>query len=183
MPEAVFLAVGLDEPDPVLVTAGEAKVLERLVVDREVSARGAVLRRHVPERGAVGQRKVGEAVAEVLDELADDAGLAQDLSHRQDEVGGGCSLRQGTVQAEAHNLRYQHRDRLAQHGGLGLDPANAPPEDAEPVDHRRVRVGADDGVRERLAVALLDHAREELEVDLVADARVRRHRLEVANAP
>ena len=31
----------------------------------------------------------------------------------------------------------------------------------------------------RLAVALLDHAGEELEVDLVADAGVRRHRLEV----
>ena len=42
-----------------------------------------------------------------------------------------------------------------------------------------MRVGADDRVGERLAVALLDDPGEELEIDLVADARVRRHGLEV----
>jgi hypothetical protein len=32
-------------------------------------------------------------VTEVLDELPDDAGLAQDLRHREDEVGGGRAFR------------------------------------------------------------------------------------------
>jgi hypothetical protein len=38
-----------------------------------------------------------------------------------------------------------------------------------------VRVGANQGVREGPAVALLDDAGKVLEVDLVDDARVRRH--------
>ena len=76
--------------------------------------------------------------------------------------------------------------RLAEHRGLGLDAADAPAEDAEAVDHRRVRVGADErvGIRERDRAVLRgrghDDAREVLEVHLVDDAGVRRHDLEVA---
>ena len=83
-------------------------------------------------------------------------------------------------QLEADDLRDEHRERLAEHRRLGLDPADAPAEHAEPVHHRRVRVGADERVRERDAVPLLDHAREVLEVDLVHDPGPGRHDLEVA---
>jgi hypothetical protein len=38
--------------------------------------------------------------------------------------------------------RDQHRDRLAEHGRLGLDAADAPADDAEAVDHGGVGVGA-----------------------------------------
>ncbi len=48
---------------------------------------------------------------------------------------------------EADDLRHEHRDRLAEHRGLGFDPADAPAEHAEAVDHRRVRIGADERVR------------------------------------
>ena len=75
---------------------------------------------------------------------------------------------------EADDLRHEHRDGLPQHGRLGLDAADAPAEHAEAVDHRRVRVGAEQRVRERLPVPRLDDAREELEVDLVDDAGRRR---------
>ena len=168
MPEHVLLAVRLDEGDPLVAAAGQAQVLERLLVDGEEAARRAVLRRHVPDRRAVGERQRREAVAEVLDELPDDAGLAEDLGHGQHEVGRGRALGQRAGQLEADDLRHEHRERLAEHRRLGLDPADAPAEHAEPVDHRRVRVGADERVGERLAVALLDDAGEELEVDLVA---------------
>ena len=47
---------------------------------------------------------------------------------------------------EADHARDQHRDRLAEHGRLGLDAADAPADHAEAVDHRGVRVGADAGV-------------------------------------
>ena len=80
---------------------------------------------------------------------------------------------------EADDLRHEHRERLAEHRRLGLDPADAPAEHAEPVDHRRVRVGADERVGERGAVAVLDDAGEVLEVHLVADAGAGRHDLEV----
>ena len=74
---------------------------------------------------------------------------------------------------------HEHRERLAEHRRLGLDPADAPAEHAEAVDHRRVRVGADERVREGLPVARLDDAREVLEVDLVDDPGAGRHDLEV----
>ena len=128
-------------------------------------------------RSATGS--AGEPLAEVLDELADDAGLAQQLGHGEHEVGRGRAFAQPAVEAEADDLRHEHRQRLAEHRRLGLDPADAPAEHAEAVDHRRVRVGADERVRERDAVALLDHAGEELEVDLVADPGAGRHDLEV----
>ena len=87
--------------------------------------------------------------------------------------------RQRAREPEADDLRHEHRERLAEHRRLGLDPADAPAEHAEAVDHRRVRVGADERVGERDAVAHLDDAREVLEVDLVDDAGVRRHDREV----
>src|SRR5207247_10773686 len=56
---------------------------------------------------------------------------------------------------------------------------DGPTEDAEAVDHGRVRVGAEQRVGEGDAVSPVDHACEELEVDLVDDAGVRRDDLEV----
>ena len=94
VPEHVLLAVGLDERDPLVAAAGQAQVVERLLVDREEAARRAVLGRHVPDRRAVGERQRGEAVAEVLDELADDARLAEDLGDGEHEVGRGRALGQ-----------------------------------------------------------------------------------------
>ena len=179
VPERVLLAVRLDERDALGRPACEPQVPERLVVDREEPARRPVLRRHVPDGRAVGERKRLEPMAEVLDELPDDAGLAEDLRHREDEVGRGRSFGERAGQPEPDDLWHEHRDRLAEHRRLGLDPADAPAEHAEPVDHRRVRVGPDERVRERHAVALVDDAREELEIDLVDDPRARWDDLEV----
>ncbi len=84
-----------------------------------------------------------------LDELADDAVLAQHLGDRQHQVGGRHALLQRAGQLEADHLGDQHRDRLAQHRRLGLDAADAPAEHRQAVDHGRVAVGADQRVRDR----------------------------------
>ncbi len=186
MPEHVLLAVRLDERDPLVAAIRQSQVAQRLVVDGEEPARRTVFGGHVPDRRPVGERQAREALAEVLDELADDARRAQDLRHGEDEVGRGRAVRQLAVEPEADDLGHEHRDRLPEHRRLGLDAADAPAEHAEPVDHRRVRVGADERVGERLPVPCLDDAREELEVHLVADPGVRRHdlqRVERALAP
>ena len=96
-------------------------------------------------RSASGEGRDAGAVK--LDELADDALLAEHLRHGQHQVGGRRPGRQFAVQLEPDDLRNQHRHRLAEHRGLGLDAADAPAEHAEAVDHRRVRVGADERVR------------------------------------
>ena len=100
--------------------------------------------------------------------LRDDAALAQHLGDREHEVGGGRALGQLAVEPEAEHLRQQHRDRLAEHRGLGLDPADAPAEHAEAVDHRRVRVGAD----ERVGIGLGDAVALAREDDLARYSRL-----------
>ena len=52
-------------------------------------------------------------------------------------------------QLEADDLRHEHVQRLAEHHGLGLDAADAPADDAQAIDHRRVAVGADERVGKR----------------------------------
>ena len=158
VPEQVLLAVGLDERDALRWAACQPQIAQRLGVDREEPARRPVFRRHVPDGRAVRERERLEPVSEVLDELPDDARLAQDLRHRQHEVGRGRALWESAGQPEPDHLRDEHRDRLAEHRGLRLDPADAPAEHAEAVDHRRMRVGPDEGVRKRDAVPVIHYA-------------------------
>ena len=177
MPKALLAGIGLDERDLLLGAAGEAQVGDRLRIDREDRAGRAELRRHVPDRRAVGNRQRRDARTVELDELADDAVGAQQLGDRQHEVGRGGALRQLAVKAHADHLRDQHRHRLAEHRGLGLDSPDAPAEHAEAVDHRGVRIGPDErvGIGPPGLRVMEDHAREVLQVDLVDDAGVRRH--------
>ena len=183
MEHALLARVGVDQLDRLGRPAGQLQVAQGLGVDREDRAGRAELRRHVADRRPVGQPQRRQAGAEELDELGDDAALAQHLGDGQHEVGGGRALGQFAAELEADHLRQQHRDRLAQHRRLGLDPADAPAEHAEAVDHRRVRVGADQrvgiGLQDAVALAAVDDLGDVLEVDLVADPGRRRHDAEV----
>ena len=86
------------------------------------------------------------------------------------------------VQPDADDARHRLVQRLAEQDRLGLDAADAVAEHAEAVDHRRVRVGPDERVRERdrPSSRIVDDRREELEVDLVDDAGPGRHDPQVA---
>ncbi len=143
---ALLAGVGIDQLERLGRAAGQLQVAQRLGVDREDRAGRAELRRHVADRRPVGEAELGQARTEELDELGDDAVLAQHLGHGQDQVSRGRPLGQLAVQLEADHLGQQHRYRLAQHRRLRLDPADTPAEHTEAVDHRRVRVGADQRV-------------------------------------
>ena len=108
---------------------------------------------------------------------------AQHLRDGQHQVGGGDALAQRAVELHADDGGRQHVERLVEHDRLGLDAADAPAQDAQTVDHGRVRVGADQRVGEgqRLAAPLLAHddAGQVLQVDLVDDPRRWRHDPEV----
>ncbi len=181
--QSLLLRVRFDQPDARFVASRQPQVVERHLVDGANRDRRAVLWRHVPQRRAIGDGQELEAGPIELDELADDANLAQAFGDRQHEVRGRGTFRQTVRQAEADDLRNQHGDRLTEHGRLGLDAAHAPADDAETVDHRGVRVRADQRVwiRELLpAVQLVEHhARQVFEVHLVDDARVGRDDAEV----
>ena len=128
---------------------GEGQVVEGDLVDREERARRAVLGRHVADRRARLERERRDARAVGLDELADDAVAAQQLGDREHDVGRGHALARRAGEAQPDDRWDQHRGGLAEHRGLGLDAADAPAEHAEAVDHRRVRVGADERCRRR----------------------------------
>ncbi len=180
---ALLAGVGVDQLEGLGGPAGQLEIAQRLRVDREDRAGRAELRRHVADRRPVGEAQSGQARAEELDELGDDAALAQHLGHGQHQVGRGGAVGEPAVELEADDLGQQHRDRLAEHRRLGLDPADPPAEDAEAVDHGRVRVGADQGVgvglQDAVALAAVDDLGDVLEVDLVADPCRRRHDAEV----
>ena len=110
--------------------------------------------------------------------------LAQNLGDRQHEIGGRGARRQAAGQLEADHLRNQHGHRLTQHGRLGLDAAHAPAQHSQAVDHGGMRIGADQGigVGEFLAGSFgrENHPRQVLDIDLMDDAGVGRHDLEIA---
>ncbi len=171
--------------------AGDLQIVDGFLVDREEAAGGAVFRRHVADGRLVRDREIVEAGTEELDELADHALLAQHLRHGEHEVGGGDAFLQRALQLEADHLRQQHRKRLPQHRGFRLDAADAPAEHGETVDHRGVRIGADQRVRIRdferaglladghLLLLGPDRLRQVFQIDLMADAGAGRHHGEV----
>src|SRR2546427_5079945 len=108
-PQALLFGVGGHQIEALARAPGQLQVTERLLVDREDAAGAAVFRRHVSDRRAVGEWQVGETVAEELDEFVDDPLLAQYLRDREHEVGRSGTRLQASVQAEADDLRNQHR--------------------------------------------------------------------------
>ena len=185
VPQSLLLGVGLDEPDLPFGSAGQPQVGQRLGVDGKDRTGRAVFRAHVADGRAGGQRNVGHARAVEVDELADHPHPAQQLRHREDQIGRGAALPQVAGEPDADDLGDEHAHRLAEHGGFGLDAADAPAQHAQPVDHRGVRVGADQGVRigtgrgAARAIGGEHDPGQVLEVHLVADAGVRRHDEEV----
>ena len=100
---------------------------------------------------------------------------AEHLGDPQRQVGRGDPFGQRPVQIDADDFRHEKRHRLPEHPRLGLDPAHAPADDAEAVDHRGVRIGAHEGIRIVGSTFRKDALREEFEVHLVDDPDPRRH--------
>src|SRR5439155_22910299 len=120
---ALRLRVALDEIDELARAPGLLEVAERLAVDREERARGAVLGAHVRDGRALGDRERRESVAGELDELVDDALLAEELGEREQEVCRGRADRELTLELHTDDDGPREVRGLAEHRGLGLDAA------------------------------------------------------------
>ncbi len=184
-PQALGLRIPLDERHAVRGPAGEPEVGEGLVIDREEGGRRPELGAHVADRRPVRQRQPGQPVPGELDERPDDAVGAQHLGDDQDEVRRRRAAWQLAGQADAHDMGHRLVQRLAEQDRLRFDATDAVAQDAQPVDHRRVRIGPDERVREGDPAAgavrsVRDDGRQEFEVDLVDDARSRWHDPQVA---
>ena len=62
------------------------------------------------------------------------------------EIGRGDAFAQLSAHVHADDFRRQEINRLTEHAGFRFDSAHAPADDAETVDHGRVRIGADERV-------------------------------------
>ena len=96
-----------------------------------------------------GSVELAHAGSEILDELVHHLVAAQRLRDGEDDVGRGDAGPRLAGEPAADDLRNQHRHRLAERARAAFEAADAPAEDAEAVDHRRMAVHAEHRVRIR----------------------------------
>src|SRR5690606_14235316 len=94
-----------------------------------------------------------------------------------DQVGCRYAATQLALELDTHYVRSEDVKRLAEHAGFGFDTAHAPAHNTNAVDHGGVTVCADQGVGViNVVLGVVMHAAGQmLEVDLVDDAKTRRH--------
>ena len=181
--QSLCVEIFANEFDVLLVTTREFEVVERRFVDAEHRDCRSLLGGHVRDSGPVGDREVRHAGAEELDEAIDDANLAKLFGDVKHEVSRSCTLGEFSGKADPDDFGKLHCDGLAEHRGFGLDATDAPADDADAADHRRVAVRADERVGEEpvLAVPLagVNDLPEVFEVHLVDDTGARRDDAEV----
>ena len=105
--------------------------------------------------------------------------LAQNLGDGKYQVGRRHAFAQATCHLKTNHVRRQKIHGLAQHRRLGLNAPTTPGHHADAVDHRRVTVGADQGVGVIHTLSRLVHAaRKIFQIHLVHDAKARRYHTE-----
>ena len=166
------------------VAPGEFEIAHGLGVHRKERHGGAELGRHVGDRRTLGKRERIDTVTKELDDLRDHVVPAKNLRYREHEIRRGHPRLQAPLEPAPDHLGDEHGDGLAERHRPPLQAAHAPTDDAECIDHGRVAVHRDDGIRigEPPPSHLLDpdHAGQELQVDLVQDAGTRREDAHVA---
>ena len=78
----------------------------------------------------------------------------------------------------AEDFGCEDVDRLSEHGGFRFNAADTPSDDAESVNHRGMRIGADDGIGIGDAFFCHHDLREVFEIYLMDDADGRRDDVE-----
>ena len=117
---------------------------------------------------------------EKLHKLFDNPFLPEKLGDRQRKIGRRHAFFRPPLSRTPMTTGVRTGMGSAEHRRFGLDTADAPAEDTEPVDHRRVGVCADECIRKRerpsaLILALHHTLREIFEIDLVTNAKAWRN--------
>ncbi len=96
--------------------------------------------------------------------------LAQEFGQRQHDIGRGDAFLRLACELDADDVRQAHPRSAAQHHAFRFQSADANRQHAQRVDHRCVRVGADQRIGKGHALQRLHYRRHALQVDLVQDA-------------
>ena len=178
-PQARFFGIQFDQFHQLIVAACQFQVLDGLRVDVEHGGRGAKFRRHIGNRGTVAQGQVRCSLAVEFQVGRDDLLLAQKFRQRQHRIRGRDARLRFARQLDADDVGQTHPRGAAQHHAFRFQAAHADGDHAQRVDHRRMRIRADQGVGIGHAILHLDHGRHALEVNLVQDAIPRRDHVDV----
>ena len=162
-----------------MVAAGQLEIADRLIVDVEHRGRRAVFGRHVGNRCAIAEREARCAFAVELQIRGHDLLLTQELGQRQHDIGSRDTGLPHARQLDADDVGQTHPRGASQHDAFGLEPAHANRDDTQRIDHRRMRIGADECVGKRHTVAHLHHGAHPLEIDLMQDAVAGRDHVDV----
>ena len=181
--QPLCLRVRFHKLDSCIVAPCQSQIVERHLVNRENRDRCAVLGTHVAERRPIRDCQMLEACAEELDEFADYSVFSKPFRDGEHEVGGRRAFQHPARETKPEDRRDQHRDRLAEHRGLGFDAANTPTDHAKPVDHGGMRIGAHQrvwiGDGAVGPIGRYHDSGEILQIHLVNDAGIGRHDPEV----
>ena len=167
VPEALGLRVGFNPSDSSLLTAGQSKIVQRALVYGEKAASCTVFRSHVSDGCAVSERECFHARSEKFNEFANNTVLSEHLNDSQRHVRSRDAGLELACQPYTNDVRSEHVDRLAQHYCLCFNATNTPTQDAQSIDHGRVRVGSHEGICQPDAVFLTSNTGQEFEIDLV----------------
>mmetsp|Transcript_68522 Transcript_68522/g.79819 ORF Transcript_68522/g.79819 Transcript_68522/m.79819 type:complete len:344 (+) Transcript_68522:358-1389(+) len=119
------------------------QVLQRYLVNREETARRAVLGGHVGNGGTVGKREICNTRSIELNELSDNTSLSEHLGDGKDQISGSNILSEFSSKLETNDFRQDHGNSLSEHDRLGFNTSNTPTDNTETIDHGGVRVSSD----------------------------------------
>ena len=171
----IFLGIGFCQGNVVLIPIGQPHIIEGFRINREIATGRAVFRCHVGNGGPIRQGKAGQTRTKELDELTDNIFLTKELGHFQGQVCRSRNLRQLTSQVNPDDLRNREIGSFSQHSCFCFDTPNTPTEDSDTIDHGRVAVCTEHGIRVKLAILFDDDITEEFNIDLVNDTSSWRH--------
>ena len=104
------------------------------------------------------------------------------MSDCERKVGRGHAVAERAGHVETDDVGCEEINRLAKHARFGFDSADAPADDAEAVNHGRVRIGADESVGIIDALAFEHAFGKVFEIDLMNDADARRDNFEAVES-
>ena len=139
-----------------------AEVLDGHVVDREETHGRAVFRRHVRDRCPVRHAERAAPLPKNSTKAPTTfsfRSISVIVSTRSVAVTPSVEL---TREVHADDIGGKEIEGLAEHAGLCLDPAHAPADNADAVDHGGVAVGADEGIGIIEAILAVHAARRDI---------------------
>ncbi len=182
-PEPLSFTIGFYQRQCCGAAPCQVEIVYGCLINGEKAAGRSVFRCHIRNRGTICKGQGSQSRTKKFYEFANHSKAAQLLGNGENQIRGGHALGQTAFEAETNHFGDQHGNRLPQHGGFGLNPADSPAQHPETIDHRCVAVGSHQSIRvsQNLVASLTcpHPLRQIFKVDLMTDSGARRDNSEI----